>query len=50
MEVENTSLRMVKVPDRFVEYMIFEFAEHELGSLLQKNMSFEPKHVKCMVK
>lgn len=49
-QMEFESRKMVEEPDRFVEYMIFEFAEHELGSLLQKKMKFEEKHIKCMVK
>jgi serine/threonine protein kinase len=38
------------VPDRFTEYLIFEFAEHELGSILQSKIKFEDKHAKCLIK
>jgi hypothetical protein len=31
----------VEVPDRFVEYAIFEFVEHEMGSLFKKKIKFE---------
>lgn len=39
-----------EVPDRFTEYLIFEFAEHELGSVLASKIKFEDKHAKCIIK
>jgi serine/threonine protein kinase len=38
------------VADRFTEYLIFEFAEHELASILQSKIKFEAKHAKCIIK
>ena len=30
--------------------LIFEFAEHELASILQSKISFQERHVKCIMK
>ena len=39
-----------EVPDRFVEYLIFEFAEHELDSVLKSKIQFSERHLKCIMK
>ena len=41
---------MREVPNRFVEYLIFEFAEHELATILASKISFEERHIKCIMK
>jgi serine/threonine protein kinase len=38
------------VPNRFIEYLIFEFAEHELASILASKIKFEEMHAKCIIK
>ena len=38
------------MPDRFVEYLIFEFAEHELDSVLKSKIQFSERHLKCIMK
>ena len=39
-----------EVPNRFVEYLIFEFAEHELNTILETKISFQERHIKCLMK
>ena len=38
------------VPDRFVEYLIFEFVQHELDSVLKSKIQFSERHHKCIMK
>ena len=33
-----------------MEYLIFEFAEHELASLIASKIGYEERHVKCILK
>lgn len=41
---------MREVPNRFVEYLIFEFAEHELDSVIASKISFQERHIKNLMK
>ena len=51
MDLTNNQTSVaVEVPDRFTEYLICEFAEHELASVLQSKIKFEDKHAKCIIK
>ena len=38
------------LPDKYTEFMIFEFAEHELDSIRKTKIAFEESHVKCILK
>ena len=39
-----------EVPNRFNEYLILEFAEHELASIMDSKISFQERHIKCLMK
>ena len=36
--------------DKFTEYLIFEFAEHEIESLISSNIAYGEMHLKCVLK
>jgi CTD kinase subunit alpha len=40
---------IVKIPDKFVEYLIFEFAEHEIASIRKSQITYTEAHLKCIV-
>ena len=39
-----------EVPNRYIEYLIFEFGEHELKSFITRKIKFQEQHVKCLIK
>ena len=36
--------------EKYTEYFIFEFAEHELASIIHQKIIYEEQHLKCIFK
>lgn len=59
LPVNKNVIRLIEVcnrpflsgkPDKFLEYLIFEFAEHEIASIRKSNITYGEQHLKCILK